>query len=308
MQTEQHPSPEQRTVGLIGVGLLGAALAERLIDGGFDVLGYDVDPARRAALARPGAEEAPSAGAVLSACPRVLLSLPDLDVVASVLSAEAAALRAGQMLIDTTTGAPPQAERLGAALAERGVAYLDATVSGSSAQVRRGEATLLVGGPADAFARCRDLLGSFARAAHHLGPCGSGARMKLVTNLVLGLNRAALAEGLAFAGALRLDAPSALALLRDGPAYSRVMDLKGAKMVRGDFEPEARLAQHLKDVRLILAAAEETGLPLPLSRAHRRLLEAAESAGCGALDNSAVIRAYPPSRAAGSAGGEVVRS
>jgi 3-hydroxyisobutyrate dehydrogenase-like beta-hydroxyacid dehydrogenase len=272
-----------------------------LIGGAFDVLGYDRDPARREALLRAGAQAAASAGAVLSACPRVLLSLPDLDVVAAVLRAEAAALRPGQVLVDTTTGAPPQAERLGAELAGRGVAYLDATVSGSSAQVRRAEVTLLVGGPADAFAACRDLFDCFARAAYHVGPRGSGAKLKLVSNLVLGLNRAALAEGLAFAAALGLDAARALALLRDSMAYSRVMDSKGEKMVRGDFEPQARLAQHLKDVRLLLAAAEAAGLPLPLSRAHRRLLEAAEAAGYGALDNSAIIRAYVPSGGAGDA-------
>jgi 3-hydroxyisobutyrate dehydrogenase-like beta-hydroxyacid dehydrogenase len=298
----------RQTVGLIGVGLLGTALAERLSGGGFDVLGYDVAAGRREALARLGARAAASAGAVLSACPRVLLSLPGLDVVASVLGVAGAALRAGQVLVDTTTGAPSQAKGLGAALAARGMDYLDAAVSGSSAQVRQGEATLLVGGPEGAFARCRDLFACLARAAHHVGPCGSGAKMKLVSNLVLGLNRAALAEGLAFAGALGLDAGRALALLRDGAAYSRVMDGKGEKMVRGDFEPQARLAQHLRDVRLMLAAAEAAGLPLPLSEAHRGLLEAAEAAGCGALDNSAVIRAYDRPPAASSPGGEVATS
>jgi 3-hydroxyisobutyrate dehydrogenase-like beta-hydroxyacid dehydrogenase len=282
----------RQTVGLIGVGLLGTALAERLAGGGFDVLGYDVDPGRREALARLGGQAAASAAEVLSACPRVLLSLPGLDVVASVLGAAAASLRAGQVLVDTTTGAPPAAERLGADLARRGVDYLDAAVSGSSAQVRRGEATLLVGGPAGAFESCRDLFACLARSTHHVGPCGSGAKMKLVSNLVLGLNRAALAEGLAFAAALGIDGRPALALLRDSAAYSRVMEGKGEKMVRGDFEPQARLGQHLRDVRLILAQAGVAGLPLPLSEAHRRLLEAAEAAGYGALDNSAVIRAY----------------
>jgi 3-hydroxyisobutyrate dehydrogenase-like beta-hydroxyacid dehydrogenase len=292
MQEDRQTSGERDTIGLIGVGLMGTALAERLLGGGFAVFGYDVDPARREVLVSLGAQPAASAGAVLSACSRVLLSLPDLGVVTSVLSAEAASLQFGQVLVDTTTGAPPQAERLGADLAERGVGYLDATISGSSAQARRAEVTLLVGGPEDAFARCRDLFRCFARIAHHVGPCGSGAKMKLVTNLVLGLNRAALAEGLAFASALGLDATLALSLLRDSMAYSRIMDSKGEKMVRGDFEPEARLTQHLKDVRLILAAAEASGLQLPLSLAHRRLLEAAETAGYGAIDNSAIIRVY----------------
>jgi 3-hydroxyisobutyrate dehydrogenase-like beta-hydroxyacid dehydrogenase len=115
--------------------------------------------------------------------------------------------------------------------------------------------------------------------------------MKLVTNLVLGLNRAVLAEGLVFAEATGLSREEALKVLLNSPAYSRTMDAKGPKMVQGDFTPEARLAQHIKDVRLILAEAERGGASLPLSAVHLDLLEAAEAAGLGDLDNSAVIRA-----------------
>lgn len=115
--------------------------------------------------------------------------------------------------------------------------------------------------------------------------------MKLVTNLVLGLNRAALAEGLAFAEAVGLDAASALSVLRDSMAYSRIMDTKGPKMVARDFAPEARLSQHLKDVRLIREAAARVGQALPLSDEHLRLLELAESLGLGGLDNSAIFEA-----------------
>ena len=116
--------------------------------------------------------------------------------------------------------------------------------------------------------------------------------MKLVSNLVLGLNRAALAEGLVFAQALGLDAEAALEVLLNSMAYSRTMDTKGRKMIAGDFRTQARLSQHLKDVRLILAAAAEAGQVLPLSETHRRLLETAEAAGFGDADNSAVVRAF----------------
>ena len=112
--------------------------------------------------------------------------------------------------------------------------------------------------------------------------------MKLVTNLVLGLNRAALAEGLAFAQQLDLDLTQTLDVLRRSMAYSRIMDTKGEKMITQDFTPQAKLSQHLKDVRLMLAASV---LPLPLSETHRRLLEKAEVLGYGEADNSAVIRA-----------------
>jgi 3-hydroxyisobutyrate dehydrogenase-like beta-hydroxyacid dehydrogenase len=113
-----------------------------------------------------------------------------------------------------------------------------------------------------------------------------------VVNLVLGLNRAALAEGLSLAAALKLDLPTTLATLQASAAYSAVMDAKGEKMLTGDFAPQARLAQHLKDVRLMLEAAGRTGIDLPLSQVHRQLLERAEALGFGELDNSAVIRAF----------------
>ena len=112
----------------------------------------------------------------------------------------------------------------------------------------------------------------------------------------MGLNRAALAEGLALSERMGLEPTQTLEILMESMAYSRVMDTKGARMVAGEFEPEARLSQHLKDVRLMLEAA--AGQALPLSEAHRRLLEQAESAGYGDRDNSAIIMAYrrPPER------------
>jgi 3-hydroxyisobutyrate dehydrogenase-like beta-hydroxyacid dehydrogenase len=116
--------------------------------------------------------------------------------------------------------------------------------------------------------------------------------MKLVLNLVLGLNRAVLAEGLAFARACGVDPALALEVLRDGPAYSRVMDTKGEKMLSGDFTPQARLAQHLKDVRLILEAASLRDVKTPFSDLHHDILQALADAGCGELDNSAIIRWY----------------
>jgi 3-hydroxyisobutyrate dehydrogenase-like beta-hydroxyacid dehydrogenase len=119
--------------------------------------------------------------------------------------------------------------------------------------------------------------------------------MKLVLNLVLGLNRAVLGEGLAFARACGIDESVALDILRAGPSWSKVMDTKGEKMLTGDFEPQARLAQHLKDVRLILEAGRQSNAMLPLSKLHEQLLDELVQAGYGDLDNSAVIRAFKPS-------------
>ena len=116
--------------------------------------------------------------------------------------------------------------------------------------------------------------------------------MKLVVNLVLGLNRAVLAEGLCFAERSGVDPHQALEVLRAGPAYSRVMETKANKMLDGDFTPQARLAQHWKNVRLILSAGEWSGATLPLSTLHDQLLSGLIQSGFGDLDNSAIIKAF----------------
>ena len=278
------------SIGLIGSGLMGTAFAERLLAAGFHVIMWDGDASRMAPLSALGAESAANAVVVGARCACTILSLPNSDVVATVLAAMAETWREGGIIIDTSTGQPADAVRFHHSLAERGVTYLDATISGNSEQLRRGEALCMVGGDPEAFARCADLWAAFGDHAMHVGPSGDGARLKLVTNLVLGLNRAALAEGLVLAEAMGLDPARALEVLRASAAYSRVMDAKGEKMIGGDFTPVARLSQHLKDVRLMLEAAADADLPLPLSETHRQLLERAEAAGWGDLDNSAIIK------------------
>ncbi|MBP7051741.1 MAG: NAD(P)-dependent oxidoreductase [Phycisphaerae bacterium] len=284
--------PLSQPVGVIGLGLMGIALVERLRSGGLEVWGYDIDRRRNDLLVRFGGKPASSAAAVAHACTRIVLSLPDSDVVETVLAEVGPSLVAGQIIIDTSTGDPERAAAMGRRLAERGIDYLDATISGSSQQVRDAQAVVLAGGPDVAFDQCRDLFPLFARRWFHLGPCGSGSQMKLVSNLVLGLNRAALAEGLWLGKTMGLDPQTVLTVLRESMAYSRIMDTKGEKMIRRDFEPQARLSQHHKDVRLMLQAAAAAGTDLPLTQAHARLLELAESAGYGARDNSAIILAF----------------
>ena len=278
-------------IGLIGLGLVGSALSERLLAAAHRVIGWDIDPERRRVHRERGGEVARDAQEVFATCSRVLVSLPSHREVGDVVQAAGPSLRPGLTIVDTTTGDPASAEELARSLGERGITYLDATISGSSAQVRAGSATLMVGGDATSFAECSDLFALIGAQMFHTGPAGTGAKMKLVTNLVLGLNRAALAEGLAFAESIGLDLNLSLAVMRGSPAYSRIMDTKGERMVRGDFAPDARLSQHLKDVRLIVGIGRQAGLPMPLSAAHRAVLEEAEAAGYGELDNSAIIKA-----------------
>jgi 3-hydroxyisobutyrate dehydrogenase-like beta-hydroxyacid dehydrogenase len=239
-----------------------------------------------------GGKAVDGAGDVFTKCETVLLSLPNSGVVAQVVSATGESIRPDALVIDTTTGDPQAAEAMGRQLAARGVRYLDATVAGSSEQARQGEVLVMVGGEESAFTAASAVLATFAADAFYVGPWGAGSRMKLVVNLVLGLNRAVLAEGLTLAEALGLDPQRALELLQASAAYSKVMDIKGQKMLDRDFQPQARLSQHLKDVRLILEAGGRTGAALPLSSLHRELLERAEVAGWGDADNSAVIEVF----------------
>jgi 3-hydroxyisobutyrate dehydrogenase-like beta-hydroxyacid dehydrogenase len=167
---------------------------------------------------------------------------------------------------------------------------LEAPFSGSSEQTRNRQATAFVAGAPDPFKDCHDLWACLAAKTFYVGGWGNAAKMKLVTNLVLGLNRLALAEGLVFADAAGIAMEDALQALLNSPAYSRTMDAKGPKMVQGDFEPQARLSQHIKDVRLMLEEADRGGVSLPFSEVHLDLLERAEAAGLGELDNSAIIR------------------
>jgi len=280
------------TVGLIGIGLLGTAIAERLIAAGFNVIGFDNDDRQRDGFNSLGGQAVDSCVAVAKRCARIVLSLPDSDIVHSVVSQLSPELSPLTTIIDTTTGDPGATVQLAKRLAEQGVAYVDATVAGSSEQVRRGDVLVMVGGTAESYEICADILDAFAARRFHVGPAGDGARMKLVVNLALGLHRAVLAEALTFGESFGFSSQRVLDVLRASPAHSRVMDTKGEKMVRRDFVPQARLRQHLKDVRLILAAGELNQAHLPLSKLHAEILQSLVDLGFADEDNSAVLRAF----------------
>jgi 3-hydroxyisobutyrate dehydrogenase-like beta-hydroxyacid dehydrogenase len=271
---------------------MGSAMAERFLSHGFDVVGFDIDPACLAALLSRGGRTETRIAQLTVACRRIILSLPNSDAVQIVLNQLEPHLHSGHVIMDTTTGCPEAAVAAGHRLNEARVDYVEGTISGNSSQVRQGDVLVIASGTAEGVAQCDDLFACFASKVHHVGDWGSASKLKLVSNLVLGLNRAVLAEGLAFAGKLGLNPEQTLAVLRDSMGYSRVMDTKGNKMIAGDFEPQARLSQHLKDVRLILSTAARSHARVPLSEVHQRLLQQAESEGFGGLDNSAIIRVF----------------
>lgn len=280
-------------IGLVGLGLVGSALAERFRDAGHELVGYDVDGGKLDAFAQRGNRAASSPAEVSRQARRVVLSLPNSDVVNAVVEGSGGLLdhaRSGDIVVDTTTADPVMSTALADRLRQRGIGFLDATILGSSRQVRAGEVLVMVGGGEADVDACADLLSAFARRVFPMGANGKGAQAKLVVNLVLGLNRLVLAEGLVLGAKAGMDPDALLAVLRDGAAYSRVMDTKGEKMIRGEFSAEGKLEQHLKDVGLILDLGAQACVPLPLSALHAQLLRAGVAAGFGEEDNSAIIK------------------
>jgi 3-hydroxyisobutyrate dehydrogenase-like beta-hydroxyacid dehydrogenase len=274
-------------IAVIGTGLFGTALADRLLADGFPVTVYNRTREKADPLLARGAKWSDNP---LKECRRIIFSLYTTAQVVQVLEQLHSGLKPGQIVLDTSTSDPHHTVALGSQLAKNGIEYLEAPFSGSSEQARNHQATALVAGEKTAFDACNDLWDCLAANTFYVGAWGNAVKMKLVTNLVLGLNRAILAEGLVFAETNGLSKEDALRVLLNSPAYSRTMDAKGPKMVKGEFTPEARLSQHIKDVRLILAEAERGNAPLPFSTTHLDLLEQAEAAGLGELDNSAIIR------------------
>ena len=286
--TDAQQSGVLAPVAMIGLGLLGTALCERLLNAGYPVFVYNRTRAKADPLIERGATWSDNP---LAECQRAVFCLFTTEHVEQVLEKMAAGLRPGQILVDTTTGDPEQTFALGSRLAKQGIDYLETPIAASSEQTRQGEAVAIVGGAAEPFEACRDLYDCLAAKTFHVGSWGAAAKMKLVNNLVLGLNRVALAEGLIFAEAIGIPKSKALGVLKEGNAYSVVMDVKGAKMAESDFSVQAKLAQHTKDVRLMTAEADRAGISLPLSRLHLQLLEMAEASGLGELDNCAIIQA-----------------
>jgi len=280
-------------IGLVGLGLVGTAMAERLLAEQFDVVGFDIDSTKCEHLEQLGGKALGSPAKVAEQVERVVLSLPDTDVVVQVVEGPGGILEAKTLpryIIDTTTGDPEETAALAQRLAKRGIHFLDAPFSGSSQQVRDKEVIFMVGGDKKAFEECKDIFDALGEKVFYVGESGNGSKAKLASNLILGLNRLTLAEGLVFASKLGLDAQGFLELLKVTPAYSAAMDVKGKKMLDGDFTTEGRLWQHHKDVSIILKYAEKAEQELPLSKVHLDVLEKAIAAGDGDLDNSAVIR------------------
>lgn len=279
-----------RLTGLIGLGHMGTAIAERLRLAGFALLGFDIDRVKAQRFAALGDEIAASAAEVALRCERSVLALYDTAQVALVL-AQMETLGKAQIVLCVSTVIPQDIAALAARAAGHGVSVIEAPISGTSTQVRAGQGVGLLAGDGAAIEAAVDLLDAICPKRFRVGAPGDAARTKLAVNLVLQLNRAALAEGMVFAEHMGLPAPAFLDVLRGSPAYSSVMDAKGQKMLRGDFSPESRVAQTLKDARLMLDQAARAGQRLPLTEVNAALLQAVIDLHGPEVDPAAVIDA-----------------
>ncbi len=276
-----------KSVGLIGLGLMGEVYAHRLIAAGFSVTGFDVDAARTARLAQIGGR-AGSIADIARDCDPIVVAVFSTDQVEDVVERGLLPAAAGKIVVCTSTCDPDRVAALGARVANQ-LRLLEVPVSGTSEQVRQGDGVGLIGGDTTIAADAAPVLAALFPKRHHIGKVGDGGRAKLAINLILGLNRLALAEGLVFADRLGLDPGAFLELARVSAAASQVMDTKGPKMVAKNFAPEGRVRQTLKDTHLMLDQARKTGQELPLLSVHAEVLEACRRHGEGDQDNSIVI-------------------
>jgi len=274
-------------VGVIGLGLMGEVYARRLIAAGFAVTGFDVDAVKIGRLETIGAQGG-SLADIARGCEPIVLAVFDTDQVEGVVERALLPAAAGKIVICTSTCDPDRVAALGARVAKT-LRFLEAPVSGTSAQVRDGDGVGLIGGDAAIAAAAAPVLDALFPKRFHIGKVGDGGRAKLAVNLILALNRLALAEGLVFAERMGLDPAAFLKVARVSAAASQVMDTKGPKMVAGDFTPEARARQTLKDAHLMLDQARKAGQRLPLLEIHAEVLEACLRHGQGDQDNSVVI-------------------
>jgi 3-hydroxyisobutyrate dehydrogenase-like beta-hydroxyacid dehydrogenase len=279
-------------VGLIGLGLVGNALARRLAGAGFEVMGYDLREEARAAFQVTHGRVGDAPRAIGAACPVVVLAVFDTAGAIEAIEGPAGLIegQAVRAVIDCSTGVPEALEALAQRLRARDIDLVEAPLSGSSHQIAAGDATLLLGGDGAAIDALAPWLSALSSRRIHVGGAGAGARAKLATNLVLGLNRAALAEGMVLAESMGIAPARFLELVLATPARSDAAMAKGAMMVNEDFAPQSRIRQHLKDVDLMLGHGRRKGQRLPLSETHAALMRAAVAAGDGDLDNAAILR------------------
>ena len=281
-----------KRLGLVGVGLLGSAVASRLLARGFEVTGYDVRPAQVSALAASGLRAAASVTDAVAGADAVITILTTPAVVEAVwLAADGVFATAPKtaVLMQMSTVSPALNRRLGEEAARRGFQFLETPVSGTSTAVTKGGGTILVGGEAALVEACTPIFEAIAAKTVHVGAVGAGAVAKLAANLVGGLSAIALAEALVLGAKAGVAPATLLEALKQSPVRSSAMETRGPLMVRHEFPPHIRLDLYLKDFALMLDEGKRLGVPMPLTSVAHQLCTATSAAGRGDEDLAVVI-------------------
>jgi len=281
-----------KRIGIIGVGLLGSAVASRLLKGGFVVAAYDTRPEQVKALQAQGLIAAASIAEAAAEADAVFTILPSLESVETTILGTGGLIETAPQnctVIQMSTVSPNLTRRLGNAVAAKPLGFLDAPMSGTSAMVERGDCAIFVAGDRSRAEACQPIFDAIARKTHYVGDAGMASLAKLATNLLVGLNTAALAEALVL-GAKGGLAPGVLVeILKESAGASKMVDVRGPLMVSHRFDAQMKVDLFLKDFKLILEEGRRLEVPLPLTSVTQQLATATAVAGRGEEDLAAIV-------------------
>ncbi|TDD43438.1 2-hydroxy-3-oxopropionate reductase [Nonomuraea terrae] len=281
------------TIAFIGLGIMGSPMSVNLVRAGHTVTGYNRTPDKTAPLVEAGGRAASTIAEAVVDAEVVAVMVPDSPDVRDVLTGIDGVFnhaKPGALIIDFSTIRPDVTAELAGAARARGLRPLDAPVSGGEAGARNATLSIMVGGEETDFQAARPVFDAVGKTVVHVGPSGSGQTVKAANQLIVAANLQALAEAVVFLEAHGVDLDAALDVLAGGLAGSAVLAQKRANMVTRSFEPGFRLALHDKDLGIVTSAAREAGVALPSAALVAQLVAAANAAGDGALDHSALLR------------------
>ncbi|MGA7489653.1 MAG: NAD(P)-dependent oxidoreductase [Xanthobacteraceae bacterium] len=276
-------------VGVVGLGIMGGAFANNLVDAGWRVIGYDVDPARRRALARAGVEIAKDAGALAAEVATIITSLPKPAALDATVQAIIAAGVGPRVMVEASTFTIADKLNAERALRKAGHVMLDCPVSGTGAQAKVKDLVIYASGDRAAIRKLRPLFAGFARAVYDLGAFGNGSRMKFVANLLVAINNVASAEAMVLGLKAGLDAETVFEMVKSGAANSRVFELRAPMMVKDRYDdPTMKISIWQKDMAVIGEFARELGCPTPMFDATVPVYAKALKSGHAEHDTAAV--------------------
>jgi 3-hydroxyisobutyrate dehydrogenase-like beta-hydroxyacid dehydrogenase len=279
----------KRTVGIVGLGIMGGAFAGNLLKSSWRVIGYDTDKKRNRALRRLGVEIALDVAALAAATPTIITSLPHPAALDVTVAAIAGAKLPRRVLIEMSTFALDDKLRAERALAQAGHTMLDCPVSGTGSQAKTKDIVIYASGDHGSIKELSPLFKAFARAVHDLGAFGNGSRMKFVANLLVAIHNVASAEAMVLGMKAGLRPELIHDMVRTGAGNSRVFELRAPMMVTGRYdEPTMKVEVWQKDMQVIDAFARSLGCPTPLFAATRPVYNAALATGHAGHDTACV--------------------